>query len=113
MTTADVCCTDSETAEPFAGWTSSDVQGLAHKRDDLLLQWCGLKVFSVKVVPADTLQQLSTPGLVAHSAPSPDVSCLPEGPEVNCSVSLIVGQCIGARLGEHFEVGNDLQFSFY
>ena len=60
------------------------------------------KIFSDTVVLADTLQQSDTPGLGAHSAPSPDMVCLLKGPEVNCSVSLD-GQCNGARLGEHLE----------
>ena len=106
ITTADVCRTDSETAEPFAGWTAAGAQGLAPEGGDLLLQWYELKGFSGMVAQAHTLQQSDTPGLVAHSAPFPDVPCLCKGPEVNCSVSL-AGQCNGARArqGQHFSEG--------
>ena len=98
ITTADACRIDSGTAEPLAVWTAADAQGRAPKGDDL--QWYELKGFSGIVVLTE--QQSHTPGLVAHSAPSPDVSGLSKGPEVKCWKSL-VGQCNGARLGEHFE----------
>ena len=62
----------------------------------------GLTRFSGTALPAHMLQQSDILGLIAHSPPFPDVSSLSKGSEVNCSVTL-VGQCVGARLGEHFE----------